>query len=283
MARPKSSDGILRTIENLWVREKLLAEKENRRPVKARVWRLLHGNEHQPPSDSSRKISKSATEKHIKTLEQQVSPKMLSLVEWRPWTDPDETAEESAFLLKLNTIKNADQRLNLFEHEARWGRRLRVALETLCPYGQYKIVCEYGDRAVMASHLGRELPYTEDMDGYLTYQPWLPQNRHAYLLAVLSEIVLEIDPYSYATPGMKREEILEIVEECEWTEQDLSEPHILDEIFLDWFTPEKEGPFITGRGLESDRGIYLQSVLDFWANLDKMKLSVSPTKEENDG
>ena len=263
MARPKIPDGILRTMATLWVREKLLAEKENRKPVKARVWRLLHGNEHQEPSGSSQKISKSATEKYITILERQLSPSRLSLVEWRPWTDPEETSEERAFLLMVNTIKKTEQGLSLYEHEVKWARMIRVALAGLFPYGQYRIVCEYGDRESVASYLGEET-FTEDLDSFLTYRAWIPENRLAYFMAVSSGIIKGATTMFLMEPGWN--DSLASVVGITRRPVRFKDLHLLTDIFVGALLPT--GPYHIKGDKETIKLLFHQEVLKFWANQD---------------
>jgi len=108
--------------------------------------------------------------------------------EWKPWcpkTDP----ETNAFLLSMNSVCKAVEYRFIYDHEAAWGRRLRVALNGLAPYDQFCFVTLYAIREVRAHYAGAE-PFTADLDEILAYKPWLPESAHAYGMAIWAGLAL---------------------------------------------------------------------------------------------
>jgi hypothetical protein len=102
-------------------------------------------------------------------------------------------------LLLLNYIKQAEYDVPLYSHEAKWGKRLRVGLKGLNPYGQYKLVSLYATRDVINHYLKRP-EYIADLDAFVAFKPWLPHHNWAayriYLLALEAGVVPfpEVDP-----------------------------------------------------------------------------------------
>jgi hypothetical protein len=130
----------------------------------------------------------------------------FSYSEWEAWADPAESPEETYFLLLLSHIKQVECGLPLYTHEAKWGKRLRVGLNGLDPYGQYKLVSLYATRQVINYYLGGPDPLkqpkysTADLDAFVMFKPWLPHHNWAayyrYLVALEAEVVPfpEVDP-----------------------------------------------------------------------------------------
>ena len=104
-------------------------------------------------------------------------------IEWRPWNDEAEASEDAAYLLQLNAASQAIYGRNLYQHEAAWGRRLRVALEGLSLIGQLVFVKEYANRERL-SFFFSEPPGTADLDALVAYRPWVPENYEPYHVAV---------------------------------------------------------------------------------------------------
>jgi hypothetical protein len=141
----------------------------------------------------------------VKGLEKSAPEDPFSAVQWEPWPDTEEgpqleeTPEETDFLLKLDYIKQVERGVSLYSHEAKWGRRLRVALKGLPPYGQYRFVSLYATREVINHYLNRP-KYTADLDAFIAFKPWRPYyewvSYNAYLFAVQTGIIPfpELDP-----------------------------------------------------------------------------------------
>ena len=113
--------------------------------------------------------------------------KPFQLVEWDPWDPKQKNPETSAFLLTLDAVCQAVQDRHLHDHEAKWGKRLRVALQGIAPYDQLCFVSLYAQRQVVAFHL-KEPEITADLDAILAYKPWLPENAHAYGMATWAHL-----------------------------------------------------------------------------------------------
>ena len=107
--------------------------------------------------------------------------------EWKPWC-ADQDSETSAFLLTMDAVCQAVQSRRLYDHEAKWGMRLRVALQGLTPYDQFYFVTLYAIRDVQA-HYAQGEPFTADLNAILAYKPWLPENAHAYGMATAANLV----------------------------------------------------------------------------------------------
>ena len=227
-------------------------------------------------------------EKIISRIEQQSPGKPWSLVEWHPWTVPEETAEDSAFLIRLNAIRRVQSCLNLFEYEAKWGRKLRAALEGLSPYGQYKMVCEYAMREVTTSYLGREQPFTEDLDAFLAYKPWLQRgNCRAFFLAAFPDK----SPWPVGHPndamGREQEQMEDPSLETRLGEERLTGPgrsdisEMLWTRLSEWSNPVASD-YISDE-MDSRRSASLETLLQFWARPDQAKFPESEAEEGNNG
>lgn len=106
------------------------------------------------------------------------------LAEWVPWASGSESPEDSAFLLRLNAQSVQLHQRGLYLHEARWGCRLRVALDGAEIIDQLAFIRGYAQRQVIGYNL-REDIYTAHLDGIVAYRAWLPEAAHQYALAVV--------------------------------------------------------------------------------------------------
>ena len=96
------------------------------------------------------KISERKVQQIIALAKKQAGDRALPSDEWRPWVTRLERPEDSGYLLKVDAVCVADYGRHLLQHEAEWGRHLRVALEGLTPYQQWCFIREYGSRASIA-------------------------------------------------------------------------------------------------------------------------------------
>jgi hypothetical protein len=119
--------------------------------------------------------------------------------EWKPWVNPEESPEETDFLSLLNHIKQVECGITLYVHEAKWGRRLRVGLKGLNPYGQYKLISLYGTRDVINYYLKRP-EYTADLDAFVAFKPWRPHYNWASYFAYLAALAAEAVPFPEVDP-----------------------------------------------------------------------------------
>jgi hypothetical protein len=90
--------------------------------------------------------------------------------------------------MRLDAAKRATEGVGLSHREAGWGRRLSVALEGLDAYRQYRVIAMYARRQYTAERLGREHPYTADLDAIVSYRAWVPDNQEPYECAVATGI-----------------------------------------------------------------------------------------------
>lgn len=178
--------------------------------------------------------------------------------EWIPWVNSEESAEESAFLLRIKTIKEAELGIGLYTHEANWGRRLRVALEGLHPFGQYRFILAYSLRDIIRHHLRAER-ITDDLDSFVVYQPWLPGNFAAYELAIASGIApkLKMDPFA----SDQQRELRDLLP---------GPQNFTEEVRLSWapqllWMLRPWGTFVPGCENDPEKADMLGQILDFWA------------------
>jgi hypothetical protein len=119
----------------------------------------------------------------VKKLEFRAPPDPFPLGKWKPWVDPEESPADTAHLLRINAIMRVENGRDLYLHEANWGKRLRLALEGLPPFGQYRFVFHYSIREVEAYYLRKE-QYTDDLDSFIAYRPWVSENQVGYNVAL---------------------------------------------------------------------------------------------------
>ena len=185
--------------------------------------------------------------------------------EWRPWVNPEESAEDSAFLLRINAVRQAKLGMNLYRHEAKWGRRLRVALEGLHAYGQYKFVMLYSFREVFANYNGKDSD-TADLDSLVAYKPWLPENQRAYIRDVAAGDVPypELDPFYELRDPIDPATIPElqapIVEDSAEMEYQVRAEVL--RLGLNWLLTPR-GTFI--QDIDPEKRDRLDRILKFWA------------------
>ena len=171
----KTPDHVITAIENLW------SEKENpkAKDVLADYTSLYR-----------RKNPTWWSQLKLRRVQEIIAAKILGgdgafeRKEWKPWCtgiDP----ETHSFLLALDAVCQAVQFRHLYEHEATWGMRLRVALQELTPYDQFCFVSLYANRTVHA-HYDKEDPVTVDLDIILAYKPWLSKHLHAFRMVGLA-------------------------------------------------------------------------------------------------
>lgn len=189
MPRPKVPERVTEAVETLWAKLCVEARQaKGKEPSGRDVWLKYHGlfpKAGKVSKDSQkislRKVQQIVAEVKKKSDKRSVSPPPVD--EWRPWENQEEGPESAAYLLLLDAITLAMYRRHLYQHEADWAQRLRVALEGLSPYDQFCFVQQYVSRQGIADWLGRPL-YTADLDAVLAYKPWLSiENKRAYEVA----------------------------------------------------------------------------------------------------
>ena len=173
MAPARISEGVVTEIEALWVEGRGIQSG-------LAVWREYHKRNGHRTEISKRKVQQIIANAKNQMPDSEAFP----LVEWRPWTDEGVSAHDNDQLLQLDAACSLAYQRHLYQHEAAWGRRLRVALTGLNIRGQLAIINEYGLRERLASHFDRPEGYTADLDGLVTYKPWLSDNRASYYYAL---------------------------------------------------------------------------------------------------
>jgi hypothetical protein len=115
----------------------------------------------------------------------QAPQKTFPCTPWRPRGDPEENPEEALFLLEIHQQKRREGGKGLLCHEAAWARRLRHTLDGLGPpWRVLELIKAYAERERAAYYLNTT-PYTEDLDGFVTFRMWLsPAHQQRYEEAI---------------------------------------------------------------------------------------------------
>ena len=132
----------------------------------------------------TQKIGIRKTQSIIAELKKEYGHRAYPLAIWRPWRDEHESSEDTAYLLALDAATMADSGRHLWQHEAKWGRRIRSALDGLNPSQRGAFIAEYAQREQTQFVLRRDRAYTSDLDGILAYRPWIAGHRPAYEAAL---------------------------------------------------------------------------------------------------
>jgi hypothetical protein len=111
--------------------------------------------------------------------------KLFPRTAWQPWRNDEEGPETAAHLLTMDAVCQVLQGRRLFQHEADWAARLRVAIRGLAPYDQFCFVTLYAHEQELAYFSKREIS-TSALDALLVYKPWSPENTYAYRLFLLA-------------------------------------------------------------------------------------------------
>ena len=192
----------------------------------------------------------------------------MPTVEWEPWKNPEESSEDVDHLLRLDAVCRVTEGRPMHEHEAAWGRRLRVALETLSPYHQFRFTQRYALRQVIAFNLN-EAAYTADLDGLVVYKPWLSDSWNAYAYALTTG--------AHPPPlGDPREEGPQ--EMLAWFEK-MRKGRIVHISRRVWEPSPRRTPLSQGR--EEAVGWMLDNLLDFWTEVQPEE--PHSEGEENEG
>ena len=174
MARPPISDAVVDTVKEIWAND----PRQNATQVHTVVKRRLG-----PGAVSLRKVQQVVAE-----LKKRGAGR-FQLSEWGPWQDPDATPEDADYLFWIQRMMIRDWKRRLYEHEAKWARRLRVVLRDADPEIQLLLIGLYAERERFAVNV-QELPtYTEDLDGFVTFKPWLRKRWKEYQSAVEAGVV----------------------------------------------------------------------------------------------
>ena len=169
MARPKISGQVVAQVRTLWAED----PKQSAARVHRRYHRLPGGGV----------VGLRRVQQVIAEAKDISRGRQFPLAEWGPWANAAETPEDTSQLLQLDLVCLKERGRHLYQHEAKWGQRLRVALVDLSPSHQLSVATIYAVRESVAFILD-ESAYTADLDGLVAYRPWLPENQQAYGHAV---------------------------------------------------------------------------------------------------
>ena len=170
MAPPRIPNDVITLIESVWA--------ENPDQTATNIFNEFR--RHHP----TQKIGIRKTQSIIAELKKEYGHRAYPFTIWRPWRDEHESSEDTAYLLALDAATMADSGRHLWQHEARWGRRIRSALDGLNPSQRSAFVAEYARREQTQFVLRRDRAYTSDLDGILAYRPWIAGHRPAYEAAL---------------------------------------------------------------------------------------------------
>jgi hypothetical protein len=170
MAPPRIPKDVITLIESVWA--------ENPDQTATNIFNEFR--RHHP----TQKIGIRKTQSIIAELKKEYGHRAYPLAIWRPWRDEHESSEDTAYLLALDAATMADSGRHLWQHEAKWGRRIRSALDGLNPSQRGAFIAEYARREQTQFVLRRDRAYTSDLDGILAYRPWIAGHRPAYEAAL---------------------------------------------------------------------------------------------------
>jgi hypothetical protein len=242
-------------VSDFWAAEKAAGGYKSRRQLYERYRQKV----------SSTDIGLSKFNELIGQLEEAGPREPFPYSAWVPWSGSDESPEDRAFLLRIAVVKRAETGEPLYSHEAKWAQWLRVALEDLHPYGQYKLVLAYSLREVIAYYL-RQDRWTPDLDMFVAYKPWLPGRDHvlAYELALASGMApkLKLDLFNPLSDlPLPEPESFEEEVRLSWTPQ-----------YLWWISPW--GTHIPNREINPAAADMLDQILKFWAGIKATDVSI---------
>ena len=169
MAPPRIPSNVISLIESIWA-----ADPGQTATNVFNEFRRHHND----------KISLRTVQGFVRQMRKTSGHRAYPLAIWRPWRDEHESSEDTAYLLALDAATMADSGRHLWQHEARWGRRIRSALDGLNPSQRGAFIAEYARREQTQFVLRRDRAYTSDLDGLLAYQPWKAGHQHAYEAAL---------------------------------------------------------------------------------------------------
>tara|TARA_Y100000588_G_C14151942_1_gene880931 strand:+ start:45 stop:860 length:816 start_codon:yes stop_codon:yes gene_type:complete len=98
---------------------------------------------------------------------------------WEPWQSDLETAEEIDYLLELRRCGEIAGAGQLSITQAEWAKRIRVSMKEMThPMVPFLVSALYAGRQDFSILTGRpEAFYTDDLDQYLAYKPWVSTSR----------------------------------------------------------------------------------------------------------
>lgn len=114
---------------------------------------------------------------------------------WIPWLNPEESPKDAAFLLRSQRMWLELFGRTLYQHEARWGRRLRCILQDEAyPNWIALIIMWYSKAEELAFNLSEDID-TDGFDALMMFRPWAsPEHWRRYELALTSDQISHIRP-----------------------------------------------------------------------------------------
>jgi hypothetical protein len=246
MPAPLDSE-VIERVATFWALEghPLDSEKPSRRSLYDRYKRKV-----------ANELSWGAFSDIVKKLEFRAPPDPFRIAQWKPWVNSEESPADAVCLLRINAVMRLESGRDLYDLEAKWGRRLRLALAGVHPFGQCRFVMYYTWREIAAYYRRMEM-YTDDLDTLLTYQVWRPENREVYRKALEAGIAPYPNIYLFSNEDDKP---------SEWPEEWTHEFKTSWEQQLDWmFTPW--GTHIPGIEDDPEKARILDRLLELWAGL----------------
>jgi hypothetical protein len=132
--------------------------------------------------------------------------------DWEPWDDQT-TPEEHAYLLRINFTSQVWLGRPIVEREARWARRIRVAVAGLDLFVQWFLIREYSARDLVREEFDLEKAETSDLDALLAIRPWEPGGRDRYLHAIREGLAPQL---SYEVASVRYAHWMEPLHQSEW-------------------------------------------------------------------
>jgi len=98
---------------------------------------------------------------------------------WQPWQSDSETADEIDYLLELRRLGEIADAGQLSIIQAEWAKRIRMSMKEMSQVVvPFVVSALYAGRQELSIRTGRpEVFYTEDLDQYLAYKPWVSTSR----------------------------------------------------------------------------------------------------------
>ncbi|PKB65649.1 MAG: hypothetical protein BZY82_07890, partial [SAR202 cluster bacterium Io17-Chloro-G3] len=98
---------------------------------------------------------------------------------WRPWQLDTETPEQTDYLLELRRQGEIVGVGRLSTSQAEWAKKIRISLRNIAfPMVPYLVSHIYDVRQKISVSIARpETFFTDDLDQYLAYKPWLSNSR----------------------------------------------------------------------------------------------------------
>jgi hypothetical protein len=109
---------------------------------------------------------------------------------WTPWTNAEETTEETLFLIQLQHQSRREGGEGLWCHQAAWAKRLRQSLDGLEPVHRVlELMQMYAERERAAYYLNVPIR-TADLDGFVLSGMWRsPEHQQQYEAELAKGIV----------------------------------------------------------------------------------------------